>query len=128
MGRKASVDPPPVQQRRASTTFDFLQLRKAVEHEAKKKEDDPPPAKKPTVLKDLDFKRKLYIGPENKKRMMAQIASDCKVLATKVHNKSVLILDPVFGGTQIDGLQLAYRNTHGGHATLCFQSITESNS
>lgn len=60
-------------------SFDLKQVKKAVEEE-KKKEDEPPPPKKPTVLKDLDFSRKLYLGADNRKKVLAQIGSDCKVI------------------------------------------------
>ncbi len=37
------------------------------------------PPKKPTVLKDLDFTRKLHISREDRPKIIAQMAADCKV-------------------------------------------------
>lgn len=32
------------------------------------------------ALKDLDFKRRIYLGPENKAILLEQLEQDCKVL------------------------------------------------
>jgi hypothetical protein len=31
------------------------------------------------ALKDLDFKRRIYLGPENKAILLEQLEQDCKV-------------------------------------------------
>lgn len=70
MGRKALVENT-TPQRRSSTSFEFRQVRRALATEE--------PPKKPTVLKDLDFTRQLHVGPDNKAKVLNQLAIDCKV-------------------------------------------------
>jgi len=74
VGRRASCDPPSTQ-RRSSTSFEFRQVRKAIS------EEQAQPPKKPAVQKDLDFTRKLHIGPENRAKVLEQLGRDCKFLS-----------------------------------------------
>lgn len=86
MGRRASTEQPNLP-RRSSTSFEFRQVKKAITEE---QAQPSPPTKKPTVLKDLDFTRKLHVGPENRAKVLNQLTRDCKV------NSFPLLLTPPF--------------------------------